>query len=62
MPQKVAVLGLDCAEPSLVFDQFKPRLPVLASLADSRLVLRDGRPVDDGSRIPDPASRLEPAR
>jgi len=42
----------------------------LASLADSRLVLRDGRPVDDGSRIPldaapgtpDPASRLEPAR
>jgi putative ABC transport system ATP-binding protein len=34
----------------------------LASLADSRLVLRDGRPVDDGSRIPDAASRLEPAR
>ena len=34
----------------------------LASLADSRLVLRDGRPVDEGSRIPDPASRLEPAR
>ena len=37
----------------------------LASLADSRLVLRDGRPVDDGSRIPDPASRparLEPTR
>ena len=37
----------------------------LASLADSRLVLRDGRPVDDaGSRIPDPGSRPEsrPAR
>jgi putative ABC transport system ATP-binding protein len=34
----------------------------LASLADSRLVLRDGRPVDEGSRIPDPLSRLEPAR
>lgn len=34
----------------------------LASLADSRLVLRDGRPVDAGSRIPEPASRLEPAR
>jgi len=34
----------------------------LAVLADSRLVLRDGRPVDEGSRIPDPGSRLEPAR
>ncbi len=34
----------------------------LASLADSRLNLRDGRPVDDGSRVPDHASRLEPAR
>ena len=34
----------------------------LASLADSRLVLRDGRPVDEGSRIPEPVSRLEPAR
>jgi putative ABC transport system ATP-binding protein len=40
----------------------------LAALADSRLVLRDGRPVDDGSRIPDPGSRtdsesrLEPTR
>jgi putative ABC transport system ATP-binding protein len=37
----------------------------LASLADSRLVLRDGRAVEDGSRIPDPASRparLEPTR
>jgi putative ABC transport system ATP-binding protein len=37
----------------------------LASLADSRLVLRDGRPVDDGSRIPDAGSRparLEPTR
>ncbi len=34
----------------------------LASLADSRLVLRDGRPVDEGSRIPEPSSRLEPAR
>jgi putative ABC transport system ATP-binding protein len=34
----------------------------LASLADSRLVLRDGRPVDEGSRMPELASRLEPAR
>ncbi len=37
----------------------------LASLADSRLVLRDGRPVDEGVRIPDSASRpahLETAR
>ena len=36
----------------------------LAALADSRLVLRDGRPVDSESRLPDPASRLEshPAR
>jgi putative ABC transport system ATP-binding protein len=37
----------------------------LASLADSRLVLRDGRPVDEGARIPDSASRpahLETAR
>jgi len=37
----------------------------LASLADSRLVLRDGRPVDDESRVPNPESRparLEPAR
>jgi putative ABC transport system ATP-binding protein len=37
----------------------------LASLADSRLVLRDGRPVDEsrtanaGSPIPDPRSRME---
>ena len=37
----------------------------LASLADSRLVLRDGRPVDEprtvnpGSQIPDPGSRVE---
>jgi len=34
----------------------------LASLADSRLVLRDGRPVDEESRNPEPVSRLEPAR
>jgi putative ABC transport system ATP-binding protein len=37
----------------------------LASLADSRLVLRDGRPVEHsspGSRIPDPGSRLEVTR
>ena len=33
--RKVAVLGLDCAEPSLVFDQFKARLPVLSKLASS---------------------------
>jgi len=46
----------------------------LAALADSRLALRDGRPVDEGSRIPldsargepdpgsRPESRLEPTR
>ena len=42
--------------------------PDLASLADSRLVLRDGRPVEQTepqsreSRIPDPGSRLEVTR
>jgi putative ABC transport system ATP-binding protein len=39
--------------------------PDLASLADSRLVLRDGRPVeqpDSGSPIPDPGSRMEVTR
>ena len=39
--------------------------PDLASLADSRLVLRDGRAVeqsDSGSRIPDPGSRMEATR
>jgi putative ABC transport system ATP-binding protein len=39
--------------------------PDLASLADSRLVLRDGRAVeqsDSGSRIPDPGSPLEVTR
>ena len=39
-----------------------PRRMTVVRLADSRLVLRDGRPVDEGSRIPEPASRLEPAR
>jgi putative ABC transport system ATP-binding protein len=37
----------------------------LAALADSRLVLRDGRPVDSESRVPNPESRparLEPTR
>ena len=36
--------------------------PELASIADSRLVLRDGRPVDSESRIPNPESRMEAAR
>jgi putative ABC transport system ATP-binding protein len=39
--------------------------PDLAALADSRLVLRDGRAVehsDSGSRVPDPGSRLEVTR
>jgi len=39
--------------------------PDLASLADSRLVLRDGRAVeqtDPGSRIPDPGSPMEVTR
>ncbi|HKQ08478.1 MAG TPA: ABC transporter ATP-binding protein [Blastocatellia bacterium] len=31
----------------------------LAALADSRLVLRDGRPVEDGTRVADAASRPE---
>ena len=41
----------------------------LASIADSRLVLRDGRPVESDSRapipeprVPSPESRMEPAR
>ena len=34
----------------------------LASLADSRLVLRDGRPVESASQAPSPESRLEPTR
>jgi putative ABC transport system ATP-binding protein len=36
--------------------------PDLASLADSRLVLRDGRPVEHESRIPSPESRIEVSR
>jgi putative ABC transport system ATP-binding protein len=39
--------------------------PELASLADSRLVLRDGRPVEHSqseSRIPNPESRIEVTR
>ena len=32
---KIAVLGLDCAEPSLVFDRFRPSLPVLSGLMQS---------------------------
>ena len=39
--------------------------PELASLADSRLVLRDGRPVEHSqseSRLPDPESRVEVSR
>jgi len=36
--------------------------PDLASLADSRLVLRDGRPVEHESRIPNPESRVEVTR
>ena len=36
--------------------------PDLASLADSRLVLRDGRAVEHESRIPNPESRMEVTR
>ncbi len=36
--------------------------PDLASLADSRLVLRDGRAVEHESRIPNPESRIEVTR
>jgi predicted AlkP superfamily phosphohydrolase/phosphomutase len=32
--QKVLVIGLDCAEPSLVFDQFREELPNLRGLMD----------------------------
>jgi len=32
---KVAVIGLDCAEPSLVFERWREELPNLASLMDS---------------------------
>jgi predicted AlkP superfamily phosphohydrolase/phosphomutase len=34
---KVAVIGLDCAEPSLVFDRWAADLPNLRRLADSGL-------------------------
>jgi putative ABC transport system ATP-binding protein len=34
----------------------------LASIADSRLVLRDGRPVESESRATSPEARLEPTR
>lgn len=37
MPPKLAVLGLDCADPLLVFETFRPRLPVLSGLMDSGL-------------------------
>ena len=36
--------------------------PDLASLADSRLVLRDGRPVEHESRIPGVEPRIEVTR
>jgi predicted AlkP superfamily phosphohydrolase/phosphomutase len=35
--RKVAVIGLDCAEPSLVFDRFAHRLPNLTRLRDGGL-------------------------
>ena len=37
MPTKkrVAILGLDCAEPSLIFDRFRDKLPTLSRLADA---------------------------
>jgi predicted AlkP superfamily phosphohydrolase/phosphomutase len=35
MGAKVAVIGLDCAEPSLVFDRWLDELPVLASLVSA---------------------------
>ncbi|MGD0093829.1 MAG: alkaline phosphatase family protein, partial [Planctomycetota bacterium] len=37
MPRKVAVLGLDCADPLLVFEMFRPQLPVLNGLLSSGL-------------------------
>lgn len=37
MPQKLAVLGLDCADPVLVFEKFRGQLPVLGGLMDSGL-------------------------
>lgn len=33
-PEKVAVIGLDCAAPELVFDQWRKELPCLASLME----------------------------
>ena len=32
---KVLVIGLDCAEPSLVFDRWRDDLPTLKSLMDA---------------------------
>src|SRR5581483_164433 len=35
MSAKVAVIGLDCAEPSLVFERWQDELPNLRSLVDA---------------------------
>ena len=35
MPSKVMIIGLDCAEPSLVLERWRDRLPNLASLMDA---------------------------
>ena len=37
MPEKMLVIGLDCAEPSLVFDRFQSELPNLSGLVDRGL-------------------------
>src|SRR5690349_20793158 len=36
-PPKVVVIGLDCAEPSLVFDRYAQRLPSLSRLRERGL-------------------------
>ena len=37
MPERMVVIGLDCAEPSLVFDRFQSELPNLSGLVDRGL-------------------------
>ena len=34
VPAKIMIIGLDCAEPSLVFDRWRDELPTLGDLVD----------------------------
>ena len=50
---KVVVIGLDCAEPSLVFDRFADRLPNLTRLREPRGLgqAAELRPADHGAGL-----------